>query len=194
MNQRIGHQNKAVIGIGGNLASSFGTVLQTVLESIRFIGEIEGVEIVKQSAIYRTKAWPEGSEQPDYANMAVLAEVNMDATQLLLALQAIENEMGRVRDKRWGERVIDLDVLAFDDSILPDEAAWNSVAESDDPAFFLKEATVPHPRLHKRLFALKPFVDVYGEWLHPVLGQTAAQLEEAVLAADNQPLGLYEEK
>ena len=185
-------KTRAVIGVGGNLPSAFGDVLPTVLESVRRIGEIDGITLVAQSPVYRSKAWPEGSDQPDYANMAILVDVSMNASELLRAMQEIENSMGRMREERWGARVIDLDLLAYEELILPNKGLWLSVAGSEDPMAYLEEVTVPHPRLHKRLFAIKPFADVCPDWYHPVLGHSASQIEALVSKGEKQPLTLYE--
>ena len=185
------HKNKAVIALGSNLPSGFDTVLQTVFEAVHRIKKVDGLTVTKQSPIYRTKSWPEGSDQPDYANMAILADVQLDARMLLEEMQKIEDSMGRLRDARWGSRVIDLDLLAYEDSILPNEALWHTVAENEDPAAFLQEVTVPHPRLHKRPFAMIPFADVYPDWIHPVLQLTATKIAEGINEGGKQPLELY---
>lgn len=186
------YENKAVIGIGGNLPSLFGDSRQTLLESVSRIGKLSSVRLLVQSPIYRSAAWPLGHGQPDFANMAILIEVDLNATELLKKLQNIENDMGRVRSERWGPRVVDLDLLAYDGLILPSVALWHSVEESDDPAAFLAEATVPHPRLHKRPFAIIPFADVYPDWQHPVLHCTAAHLVQTILKGEKHPLALFE--
>ena len=174
------------------MPSRFGTVLQTVLEAVHRLGQMNGLSTIKQSPIYRTKSWPQGSDQPDYANLAVLVAVQLDAAQLLEAMHTIENAMGRIRAERWGARVIDLDLLAYEDLILPTDALWHSVEESENPAAFLEDVTVPHPRLHKRPFAIIPFADVYPDWIHPVLHLTATEIAEGMNGGKKQPLELYE--
>lgn len=188
------HKNRAVISIGSNLPSLFGTVLQTVQEAVRLLGVVDGLSIIKQSPIYRTKPWPQGSDQPDYANLAVLVNAQLDAAQLLEAMHKIENAMGRIRNERWGARVIDLDLLAYEGLILPTDTLWHGVEESENPAAFLEDVTVPHPRLHKRPFAIIPFVDVYPDWVHPVLHLTATKIAEGMNEGKKQPLELYEGK
>lgn len=194
MKKNIVHKNRAVISLGSNLPSGFGTILQTVLEAVRRLEEMDGLTVIKQSPIYRTKPWPEGSDQPDYANLAILVDVQFDAQMLLEAMQKIENSMGRIRETRWGARVIDLDLLAYEDIILPNVALWHSVEGNEDPAAFLEEATVPHPRLHKRPFAMIPFADVYPDWIHPVLQLTAKKISEGLNQGKKQPLELYGDK
>ena len=186
------NKNKAVIGIGGNLPSLFGDSRQTLLESVRRIEVLSSVRLLAQSPIYRSEAWPVGKEQPDFANMAILIEVGFNATELLEKLQNIENDMGRVRSERWGPRVVDLDLLAYDDLVLPSAALWHSVEGSDDPAAYLEEATVPHPRLHKRPFAIIPFADVYPDWQHPVFNRSAVHLAQTISNGEKPSLALFE--
>ena len=188
------HKNRAVIGIGSNLSSKFGDCRQTLLESVNRIEALHLMHILAQSPIYRCAAWPVGKGQPDFANMAIVVEVNLNAVDMLELLQEIEDDMGRVRSERWSARVIDLDLLAYDDLVLPSAALWHSVEASDDPAAFLEEVTLPHPRLHKRPFAIIPFADVYPEWIHPVLHRTAAQIAEDIYAGKKQSLELYDSK
>jgi len=185
------YSNKAVIGIGGNKPSSFGDCDQTLLESVRRIKSLQSVEVVAQSAIYKSKAWPPESNQSDYANMAVLITVTGSAHDLLGACQKIENDMGRIRKERWGARVIDLDLLAFDDSILPNIDIWRGLESNEDPSAFVEDVTVPHPRLHKRPFAMIPFSEVYPDWIHPVFGQTSTALAECLSRGENHQLELY---
>ncbi len=184
---------KAVIGIGSNLPSPFGCFRQTLLESIRRIKHLPSLQILAQSPLYRSEAWPVGGGQPDYVNMAVLVEVKMSAQELLIALQKIESDMGRVRAERWAARAIDLDLLAFGESISPTVALWHSVEASEDQTAYLEDVTVPHPRLHKRLFAIIPFSDIYPEWQHPILLQTAKEIAERISQGKKHPLELYED-
>lgn len=184
-------KNKAVIGIGSNLPSSFGDCRQTILESISRIGYLPSAQILAQSPLYRSEAWPIGGGQPDYANMAVLIEVNVSAPELLKVMQKIEIDIGRVRTERWGARVIDLDLLAFGDSISPTIDLWRSVEANEDQSAYFEDITVPHPRLHKRPFAIIPFSDIYPEWHHPILHQTAKELAESISQGKKHPLELY---
>jgi 2-amino-4-hydroxy-6-hydroxymethyldihydropteridine diphosphokinase len=92
--------------------------------------------------LYRTKPWGE-RDQPDFVNAAVLLETPLSPRDLLGELKRLERELGRVETHRWGPRVIDLDILAYDDLTL------------DEP-----NLTIPHPRLHERAFALIPLAEI----------------------------------
>jgi 2-amino-4-hydroxy-6-hydroxymethyldihydropteridine diphosphokinase len=101
--------------------------------------------ILARSRVYETDPVG-GPEQPRFLNAAVAVSYSGEPLALLDALQAIEKELGRTRDVRWGPRTIDLDVL------------W-----TDGPPIELPRLVVPHPRLAERAFALLPLADVAPE-------------------------------
>lgn len=182
---------EAVLGLGSNLPSAFGDSHDALLEASRLIFDMDDVAVVAGSPVYRSKAWPIGSDQPDYANSALLVETSLTAVRLLEVMQAVEQAMGRVRDERWGARIIDIDILAYGECILPNVALWHRVDQSRDPSYFLEGVTVPHPRLHKRAFAIVPFADVCPNWIHPVLGKTALDIASALPDEEKRGLKSY---
>ncbi|WP_342471470.1 2-amino-4-hydroxy-6-hydroxymethyldihydropteridine diphosphokinase [Metasolibacillus sp. FSL H7-0170] len=100
------------------------------------------VEVVKVSSIYETA--PVGyTDQPSFLNIAVHVRTTRSATEMLALCQAIENELGRVRDIRWGPRIIDLDILLFNQEIIATE-----------------HLLVPHPRMYERAFVVVPLVEI----------------------------------
>lgn len=86
------------------------------------------------------------SDQPDFYNAAVQIDTQLEPSALLQALHEIEQHMGRVRARHWGERCIDLDLLLFNDLILHSDSL-----------------TIPHPRAHERRFVLDPLIELLGE-------------------------------
>ena len=95
--------------------------------------------------------------------------------------------MGRVRTQRWGQRVIDLDLLAAGDRVLPDPATqrhWMDLPEDQQRRLAPDTLILPHPRLHQRAFVLVPLADVAPDWVHPVLGQSVAQMRDALDPAE----------
>jgi 2-amino-4-hydroxy-6-hydroxymethyldihydropteridine diphosphokinase len=132
---------RAAIGIG----STVGDPVATVRRAFERLGELGTV--VARSALYRTAPWGVRDQAP-FVNAAALVETALEPRALLAALKRIEAEEGRVTTFRWGPRVLDLDLLAYDDVRL------------DDP-----DLTVPHPRLHERAFALVPLAEIDSRYV-----------------------------
>lgn len=148
-----------------------------------------GITILSLSRSYRTAAFPPGAG-PDFANACAVFESDAAAGSLLQVLHGIEAAMGRVRERRWGQRVIDLDLLAAGDSILPDRdtlAQWMDLPAQAQARLIPDRLILPHPRLHQRGFVLVPMADVAPDWVHPRLGlsvrQMLAALDPAEIAA-----------
>jgi 2-amino-4-hydroxy-6-hydroxymethyldihydropteridine diphosphokinase len=139
---------RAFVGLGANLGDREGTIG----EAVRLLGERDGVHVVAVSTLRETD--PVGVvDQPRFLNGAALVETDLGPRELLDALLAVERELGRVRDERWGPRTIDLDLLVFGE------------IELEEPGL-----TVPHPRLHERRFALEPLAELDPELTIPGRG------------------------
>ncbi|MGA7931942.1 MAG: 2-amino-4-hydroxy-6-hydroxymethyldihydropteridine diphosphokinase, partial [Kovacikia sp.] len=110
---------------------------------------------------YQTKAV--GPPQPDYLNGCALLRVTLTPQALLETLLNIEANFGRVRRERWGPRVLDLDLLLFDDLILN-----------------LPGLQIPHPHLTERAFVLVPLAEIAPKWVEPGSGKTIAELVQTV--------------
>ena len=154
----------AAVALGSNLASAFGGPEPTLREAIRRIGELG--RVVAVSSLRETE--PVGyRDQPAFLNGALLLETGLSASELLAGLLAIERTMGRVREGvvSKGPRVLDLDLLLHDRSVLSSE-----------------ELTVPHPAMHQRRFVLEPMAEIAPELVHPVLGRTMRRLRDELEA------------
>jgi 2-amino-4-hydroxy-6-hydroxymethyldihydropteridine diphosphokinase len=114
------------------------------------------------SPVYETPPWGV-IDQPAFLNMVVRGETSLAPEDLLAHLKHLESELGRLPSIRYGPRLIDLDILFYDDLVL------------DTP-----KLTIPHPHLHKRAFVLVPLADLAPELVHPVFVKTVRQLLEAV--------------
>lgn len=139
-----------LIALGSNLPGRHGDPPQE-LRAAQEAMMRAGIGILKASRVRETAPVPV-SDQPWYHNMAVRAETGLPAFRLLGALQAIEHDFGRVRTERNAPRILDLDLIAYNDEII------------DKP-----ELVVPHPRAHERAFVLLPLREIAPDWIHPVL-------------------------
>lgn len=136
---------RGFISLGSNLQAPLQQVRKAV-ESIRRLPEIS---VVTVSRWYQSKAVGPG-QQPDYVNGVIEITTSLTPSNLLLALQAIEDEQNRVRTVRWGPRTLDLDILLYGNAII------------DEP-----HLTVPHPRMLTRNFVLQPLSDINAELTFP---------------------------
>jgi 2-amino-4-hydroxy-6-hydroxymethyldihydropteridine diphosphokinase len=128
----------AYVGLGANL----GPREITLLRAVDLLAETEGVEVQAVSQLRETE--PVGVvEQPLFLNGAVALGTSLSPRELLDCLLEIERGLGRVRDVRWGPRVVDLDLLVYGD------------LQVDEPGL-----RVPHPRLHERRFVLEPLAEL----------------------------------
>lgn len=170
-----------LIGLGANLSSAFGPP-QVTLEAALARLQRRGPRVTALARWRRTPAWPPGSDQPDYVNGAALLETDLGPEDLLRLLLEIEAQMGRTREKVWGPRVCDLDLLVYGDRLTPDVEGWRRGSEAPLPPTDEPFLILPHPRLHLRAFALDPAAELTPDWVHPVLGRTMAEMAE--MAAD----------
>ncbi|MBE0413372.1 2-amino-4-hydroxy-6-hydroxymethyldihydropteridine diphosphokinase [Yoonia sp.] len=167
----------ALICLGSNADSVFGNPQETVERAIALIGEMSD-ESCQISSLYRTPAFPAGAG-PDFVNAAMAIRTTLSPEATLGHLHQIETLAGRVRTKRWGQRTLDLDLIAVDDLICPDIHVYNQWRNLPSAAQQVKapdRLILPHPRLQDRSFVLVPLADVASGWIHPVLGLTVQQM------------------
>jgi 2-amino-4-hydroxy-6-hydroxymethyldihydropteridine diphosphokinase len=135
----------AYIGIGSNL----GNRQKNCSRAIEML-ETRGIVVKKRSSMYETKPWGV-ADQPQFINMALEVDTGLEPYDLLRMLKDIERELGRRETSKWGPRIIDLDILLFDDLFLRD----NSLQ-------------IPHPLMHERDFVLKPLCEIAPDKIHPL--------------------------
>lgn len=114
--------------------------------------------IVQQSGLYETAPWGV-TDQPAFLNQVLAIDTDLGPKAVLAQTQAIEKQLGRVRQEKWGARVIDIDILYYSQLILQTDTL-----------------TIPHPYLHQRRFTLVPLAEIAPDFVHPVLQKTTLEL------------------
>ena len=133
--------NQAWVGLGSNLAAP----LARLTDAYRRLAADPQIRVEAASSVYLSA--PQGpQDQPDFYNAVLWLRTSMTPEKLLTSLLATETEMGRTRLRRWGERCIDLDLLAYER------------LEISTP-----DLVLPHPRAHQRRFVLDPLIELLGE-------------------------------
>ena len=184
---------QVLAALGANLDSVAGPPRATLLAAIEMLAAA-GLVIRAVSPFYRTPAFPAGSG-PDYVNAALVIETAMTPQQVLAQFHEIEASMGRERVQRWGQRTLDIDLLAFDDHVLPEIAEfrrWQTLLPSEQVAQTPDQLILPHPRIQDRAFVLVPLADIAPDWLHPVLDQTIQQLLDRIPQAEKDEVQMLE--
>lgn len=122
------------------------------------IEEVNGIKITKTSSFIVTEPWG-NEDQEEFLNGAIKVETYLTPRELMTELLRIELELGRVREIKWGPRIIDLDIVLYDDVISNDE-------------FII----LPHPLMHLRDFVLKPLNEIAPYALHPLKNKRVFEL------------------
>jgi 2-amino-4-hydroxy-6-hydroxymethyldihydropteridine diphosphokinase len=135
------------LGLGSNLGdrTEFIRLAIEKIKSSSYFSDILWSELIETSPVGYT-------QQPDFINCAVKLETELSPEELLNELQSIELELGRKRGFKWGPRTIDIDILFYGDRIIQKP-----------------DLLIPHPELHKRIFVLKPLLELCPDLLHPIL-------------------------
>ncbi|KIA90331.1 2-amino-4-hydroxy-6-hydroxymethyldihydropteridine pyrophosphokinase [Pedobacter kyungheensis] len=152
----------AYLLLGGNLGDREANLEQAIALLSAQVGEV-----ILVSALYETAAWGK-TDQPSFLNQAVALKTNLTALEVLTRALAIEQELGRVRKDKWGERLIDIDLILFGDEII------------DIP----DKLQVPHPHMQNRRFVMEPLAEIAPDVVHPVLGQSMLSISQSL----NDPL------
>ncbi|HEX8061510.1 MAG TPA: 2-amino-4-hydroxy-6-hydroxymethyldihydropteridine diphosphokinase [Cyclobacteriaceae bacterium] len=142
------------------LGSNMGDRLANLEEAKTQLGGV-----VRSSSVYVTAAWG-NTAQPEFYNQVVEVHSKFSPGELLKRNQQIEIAMGRKRDVKWGPRIIDIDILFYNDDIINTQTL-----------------TIPHPEIRNRRFTLVPLLELTNK-VHPVLGKTISEL----LGECNDPL------
>ena len=162
--------NMIFLGLGSNLGDR-----QKYLEKAMELLEIRDIHVIQKSSIYETEPVDMPPDAPGFLNMVIQIETFLPPVELLKVCQDIEGELGRpyypsshefLRDDHdfYESRVIDIDLLFYDDQILSSD--------------FL---ILPHPKIHERFFVLAPMKEIAPEFIHPVLKKTMHELYDVII-------------
>lgn len=148
---RMNH--KAYLLLGSNLGQK-----ETNIQMARSLIENSVGTLLQSSKVYESAAWGK-EDQPNFLNQVIKIETSFNPHSLLEKLSWIETSLGRLRAVKWGERIIDIDILFYEDKIIQENAL-----------------TIPHPGIPKRRFTLIPLNEIASTLIHPQLGKTVSQL------------------
>ena len=145
--------NQVVLLLGSNMGQRLANLEKACEETERELGKITG-----RSSVYETEAW--GNEnQEAFFNRVIKIDSSLGAVQMMERIISMEERMGRVRTKKWEPRIIDIDILFFNDEIISTE-----------------NLVVPHPGIPVRKFTLMPLAELMPGYIHPVLKKSIADL------------------
>ena len=146
--------NKVYLLLGSNM----GARLQLLETAIKNINQRIG-EVVEKSSIYETAAWGK-TDQPGFLNIAIAVNTLLSPLEVLTRALDIESQLGRIREEKWGARLIDIDIIFYGNVIvnIPDQLQ------------------IPHPEMHKRKFVLEPLVEIAPDLQHPILNKSLSEL------------------
>ncbi len=166
-----------LIALGSNENSAWGDAKETIQKAMFLVSRMSDAP-PKLGGLFATPAFPAGAG-PDFVNAGMAISSSWSAPEILAGLHEIEAEAGRQRTSRWGQRTLDLDLIAVGDLVLPDQDThqeWRGLSLDAQQRIAPDELILPHPRLQDRAFVLVPLMDVAPEWQHPLLGLTIAQM------------------
>ncbi len=182
--QLMQFRSDILLALGSNQRSSAGTPEETLKAACQCIADAGGV-IRAISPFYATPCFPAGAG-PDYVNAAIALRWSAVPETILEALHRIEADLGRARVQRWGQRTLDLDLIAVGDMVLPDlqtYAQWRDLPLEEQMGRAPEQLILPHPRMQDRAFVLVPLADVAPDWVHPVTGRSVVQMRDGLSAA-----------
>ena len=151
MSEAIAH-----LGLGTNLGDRWANLR----EALRLLAEEPGLRLLRCSQVYETEPWGV-ADQPRFLNCAAEVGVTLSPEALLARCKDVEEQLGRQPGLRWGPRLIDVDILLYDNQTVA-----------------LPHLEIPHPRLHLRAFALTPLAELVPAAVHPSMGRSIGELAQ----------------
>ncbi len=148
-------KSTVILLLGGNLGDR-----QTNLEKAAHDIEETIGSITARSSLYESEAWGK-TDQPGFLNRVLVVETLLSPDQVLKLALAAEKNLGRIRTEKWGARLIDIDLLYFEDKVIDSN-----------------NLTIPHPGISARRFVLEPLAEVVPNFIHPIIRKNHLQLLE----------------
>ena len=146
----------AYLLLGGNLGNREENLRKAIELTTANIGEIESI-----SSVYETAAWGK-TDQPSFLNQAISVKTHLTAIEVLDKALEIEQMLGRIRKEKWGERLIDIDLILLGNEVVDIE----------------NKLQLPHPQMQNRKFVMAPLAEIAPDIVHPVLGKTISEIFE----------------
>lgn len=146
-------QTKVYLHMGSNQGQRLEHLTRAEKQLTKRIGSIS-----KKSNYYETEAWGK-TDQPDFINQALELHTGLDAKTILREILNLELDLGRIRKEQWGQRIIDIDILFYGQSIIKQP-----------------DLQIPHPRLHLRNFVLIPMMEISADFIHPIFKLSIEEL------------------
>ena len=143
-----------------SIGSNIGDKEANLNEAIKLINENEEIEVEKVASFITTEPWGY-TDQEEFINSALKIKTLLSPSELMNTLLNIESKMKRERIKKWGPRIIDLDIIFYDDLVSEDE-----------------HVILPHPRMEERAFVLEPLCEIAPNKIHPLLKKRVFRLLE----------------
>jgi 2-amino-4-hydroxy-6-hydroxymethyldihydropteridine diphosphokinase len=141
-----------------SLGSNTGDSTENLKLAIANVNALDMTEVIAVSSVHKTAPWGK-TDQPDFLNQSVLVATDLNVAELMENILQIEKDMGRVREEKWGPRLIDIDIILFGEETIS-----------------TPELTIPHPHMHERRFVLEPSVEIAGHMIHPVIKKSVSEL------------------
>ncbi len=174
--------NNYVVVLGSNLSSEFGNSAETLKKCVDEISSNPAMGSLIESNWYTSSSFLDKRE-PRFVNVGMRFSTKLKPLELLAFTCGLEDKFGRIRQRRWGPRTCDIDILLCNQLILPNKLIfkrWLNLDLSDQIRLVPRELILPHPRLQERTFFLKPLNDLQPDWIHPFLKMNAKEMLDRI--------------
>ena len=145
---------RVYLGLGSNV----GDMYKFIIRAIEEIEKIRGVNLISKSSVYETEPWG-NKEQNRFLNSVIEVDTDLEPQSLFRELKLVEKKLGRVKNIKWAEREIDIDILFCDDDIIRNDTL-----------------EIPHHEIENRRFVLVPLEEIASNLIHPVFKKTISEL------------------